>query len=293
MMHGRVPRRIRLALFAATATTVLGGAPFASAASTATAADASQVSSSARDAKINQEIIGYQNDHPGDLAGLDKLVFHYTGRHVEVAGNGIRGVLNGVQAQPYIDAANKADARIDAAAAGRKVLVPAAGGIPAFSINVAAVPLVGPPYTMRITGSWQFPDAWAGQGSPVDEASLGFTALPTCMHQNAYSVNTYTYQMKSTNLGYLENANIGSSAPIWAVKDGEVGFVAQAGRGNVSVVLANYCGAKQQYGATFNYAANQGGSVTSVSASYGLLSVGYSNPGLTRNEGTPPLYFDN
>lgn len=290
MTHRKASRWIRPALIAGAAAAVFGTAPFASA---NTVTGSAQNPVSAQDAKINQAIVGYQNAHPDDLAGLDRLVFHYTGRHIEVTGNGMHGTLNGVQAQPYLDAARTADARIDARAAGRKAPTPAAGGIPAFSVNVTAVPLVGPPYTMRITGSWQFPDAWAGQGSPVDEASLGFTTLPTCMHQSGYGVNTYTYANKSTNLGYLENANLGSSAPIWAIKDGEVGFVAQAGRGNVSVVLSNYCGAKQQYGATFNYAANQGGSVTSVSASYGLLSVGYSSPGLTRNEGTPPLYFSN
>ena len=294
MTRTKASRRVRLSLLTTAAVAVLAAAPFAAAASasasTGASAGAATGTVSAQDTKINQQILGYQAAHPDDLAGLDKLVFHFTGRHIAVRGNGMPKTLDGVQAQPYLDAARQADARIDAKAGGRKLPVAASGGIPAYSVNVTAVPLMGPPSMMRITGSWQFPDAWAGQDPPVDEASLGFTSLPTCVHQIGYAVNTYTYNMKSTNLGYLENANIANSAPIWAIKDGESGFVAQAGRGNVALTLENFCG-RQQYGVTFQYDANQGGSVVSVSAGFGFLTVSYNSPGLTRNEGTAPLYF--
>ena len=270
----------------------LGAAP-ASAAPAAphkTALGGVTTGSAAGDNQINDEILAYQAAHPDDLAGLEKLVHKYTGKYLTVQLNADGSTsptgkqMTGAKAQPLIDAAKK---KIDSQ-------VSAMGGIPAYTVQVYTTPLMGPPPTVRVTGHWDFPDSWAGQAAPVDVASIGMSNVQTCTHQSNFTATSTSATGVATNsLVWLENANIGSSAPIWDVNDYESGFVSQADHGTVSVTLANYCGATQSLAATFNYAANQGGSVTSVSASFGLLSVGYSSPGLTRNEGTAPIYFSN
>jgi hypothetical protein len=101
---------------------------------------------------------------------------------------------------------------------------------------------------------------------------------------------TYTYDNVSTNRGVLQKAN--GTSPIFGISDYEKAFVSQADNGYIDVTLANYCGATQNnLAVAFDYEANQGASVTGVSASFLGLSVTYSGSGLRSQRGTSPLYF--
>lgn len=249
------------------------------------ASAAPNTSSAATIAKANDEILAYQTAHPDDLAGLEALSVKYTGIKMRVSLNGVKGILTGAQAQPYIDQAKKQTTRANTLMSG---------GIPAYSLRVYTVALMGPPPKIRVVGNWTFPDWWAGQAPPVDVASIGMSSIPTCMHQQDYGQLTWEYDNTVTNVAWLASANLGNNAPYWDVADKEDNRgAAMARSGNVGLTLANYCGTTQSMAATFNYAANQGGSIVSVSASYGGLSVGYSSPGLTREQGTAPVYFNN
>jgi hypothetical protein len=169
------------------------------------------------------------------------------------------------------------------------------GGIPSFTVAVLHSTFVGPvaagaPRPEYVKGAWNFPDCWAGQAAPTDFATLELS-MPSCIHTTGFAARTYTYDNKSTSLGYLKTANVGSKAPIWAISDHESGFVAQADHGYVQLTLLNYCGKTERVGADFNYEANQGGGSVSASAGWGFLSVSYGSSGLDRQEGTAPIYF--
>ena len=68
--------------------------------------------------------------------------------------------------------------------------------------------------------------------------------------------------------------------------------MSQADHGYVYLQLTNTCGKVVNVGADLTYEANQGGSVVSVSAGWGFLSVSYGSAGLKRQEGTSPIYFN-
>ncbi|WP_141658781.1 hypothetical protein [Carbonactinospora thermoautotrophica] len=105
------------------------------------------------------------------------------------------------------------------------------------------------------------------------------------------SVSTYDERNRSTRLGYLKSSNLNNKAPIFGVRDHEVGFVSQADHGYMGVTLSKTCRGAREVAAAFDYEANQGGSVMSVSAGWGGLSVSYSNQGLTLQKGTNPIYW--
>ena len=127
-----------------------------------------------------------------------------------------------------------------------------------------------------VTGSVIFKSTYAGQAAPADVASLQFSA-PACITLNNHQINTYNQAGTSTNLGYLYNANVASKSPIWKINDSTSGFSNQAHRSAAYVLLQrNSCSGSQPISAAYRYEHNQGGSLGSISANFGFLSIGYS-----------------
>jgi hypothetical protein len=213
--------------------------------------------------RIDAELIAYGEAHPYDFEGLDALTYKYTGQHISVATNSV-----------------------SAASGPMSVL----SGIPNYTVTVVAQPLVSPPRYL-VTGRWDFPDSWAGEGSPVDLAQLSFQ-MSSCIQMSNYTIQTYTYNGTSTNRGTLRST-AGFTGGLWNVSDYMVGFVGQADHGSASITLTYgpTCSGLIQVAAAFDYEANQGGGVLSVSPSFGFFSVSYSGSPLTNHQGTEPIYF--
>ena len=230
--------------------------------------------------RINTEILQYQEAHPGDLVGLDRLAYKYTGKHLVASVSGHTGLLTAEVAQ------RAASDSADLAAASA-----CTGGIPRFTVTIEAVPLYGPPDMRRVTGRWNFPDCWAGQRTPVDIASLAFN-MADCFRMGGHNISTYSVTGRNTYRGTLRTANVGSKAPIWNVADYTTNFEMQADHGGAGVTISDYCGGSHQVGAAFDYEANAGGRVLSVSAGWGGLGVSYSGSPMTRQLGTTPVYFN-
>jgi hypothetical protein len=239
----------------------------------------------ARSRQVDEGPAAYALRHPGDFVGLDRAAFAATGEHPVISTDERPGTATPAQATSYMRRYG----------GGSQTPIPL-GGIPTFSLGVAATAIGtgvvprGKPLPYVVTGSWNFPDSWAGQASPTDEATLQFD-MPSCVHMSNFHSATYTYQNRSTNLAFLKSSNVNNKAPIWSVSDKESSFVSQADHGTVSLQLDNTCGKAVSVGADFTYEANQGGSLVSVSAGWGFLSLSYSSAGLRRQQGTAPLYF--
>ncbi len=236
------------------------------------------------DNSINAEISAFVLNHPKDFVGLDKLAFKYTGKHIAVAIAGVDGELTAVEAQA-------AFAAQDAAAPASIV---STLGIPNFGVWVTSVALSGGGW--QFWGTWDFPDAWAGQDAPVDLAQLSFQMNP-CMRMSNYAIWTYavTTPPGSTNLGTLRST-AGFTGGLWNVADRTSGFQNLADRGTtrIEVRRGTGCpGGALQIAAAFDYESNQGGGVLSVSPSFAFFSVQYSGSPLTNHQGTPPIYVNN
>lgn len=230
-------------------------------------------------AKIMAKIDAYEMAHPDDYAGLEDLLLKYTGKGLEVKTRGMQKSMSGHEAQRYYDA-QKVD--------GGDVVT--AGGIRDFSVTLKSYYTLYQQPTKYFRGRWNFPDSWAGQNTPADIASLGFTGLNHCTRLHHLTGNSYTYKKEATHLVYLKAANIANSAPIFGIRDREKGFVSQADSGYVNADVARTCGGQRDIGADFTYEANAGGSVLNVSAGWGFLSVSYGGGPMVLQKGTQPLY---
>lgn len=252
---------------------------------------ASSNSTSIRDVR-NAEIIAYQDAYPDDLVGLDALVRKYTGKSIQVGFSGMKGALNASQAESHLRAwlASEPVSQSGAALAVHgSAVTPMALPSNTFTAWIVETPLMGPPAQARYNGRWDFKDSFAGQSSPVDVAALEFD-MPSCMHMINHSVSTFSVTGVNTGLGSLRTANVAAKAPIWNIADRTSGFQNLADRGSAGVTVQKYCTGSTSVAADFSYEFNQGGSVISVTAGWGFLSVSYSGTHQHLQKGSSIIY---
>lgn len=231
--------------------------------------------------QMNAATAAYQQAHPEDYAGLERLVMSFGGAPLQVSFPDA-GPMTGAEAQKHI-AAHKSSRPIQTE-----------GGIPEFSIALSATTIFGSRPGQRIQSHWDFPDQWAGQADPKDLSSFGFNpTLPSCLHVANVHGNTYTYN--GTPTGQTSPTSIlPEGGTLFETHDYESAFVSQADHGYQNIDVWDYCsGAPKQYGVDYHYEANQGGgNWLSVTFGWGLLSVDYDGQApLRRQEAAQPVYF--
>ncbi|WP_420366962.1 hypothetical protein [Curtobacterium sp. L1-20] len=198
--------------------------------------------------------------------------------------------ITGTQAQP----------RITAEVASRAKFTPKRSNV---AMVADANPLPNDTFSVSISkindddgwwfnGRWTFRKDFAGQTTPIDVASLQFN-IDKCVKLQHESISTWNYDNKDTNLGTLRDGGATTHAPVWNIADRTSGFENLAHYGTASVFLNGLSCPLNHYdgAAEFTYDAIEGGSVGSVSASWGGLSVSTSGTQLELQKSTPPFNF--
>lgn len=216
------------------------------------------------DALSNDEkLIEFIQSHPGEFAAIDKMSLELLGENYWVKLPDLPTEVTGTEAEAQID--SRIPIRIS------RATLP----IDTFSVTVGRATVAAGIY---ITGSVIFKSTYVGQAEPDDIGSLQF-AVPGCMALNNHTVRTYSANGSSTGLGYLSNPNLANDAPIWRISDRTSGFVNQAHRSTVSVLLTRSgCSGSKTVQTAFVYEHNQSGVIQSIGSSFGLLSITYSVP---------------
>lgn len=228
---------------------------------------------------MTAEFQAFAVEHPWDFKAQDDLAMKLFGHHVMVALDGSTSATTGTEAAKVL--ASVHHERLG-------VIQPMAMPSDLFTVARSTVDIGTGIVAM---GSWQFKSSWAGQAAPYDIAALEFS-MSSCHRFTNYTAATSSQAGKSTHLGTLRDGGAGSHAPTWNVNDYENGFVSQAYKGAVSVVVTKgSCATSSQVGFQFRYEANQGGGLASVSAGWGILSVSYSGSSLHLQKSTTAGYF--
>jgi hypothetical protein len=230
------------------------------------------------EAEMKASIEAFILAHPMDFVGIDALVYRYRGEHITVATVGVDRPMTAAEA-----------AKVHAARASESVVV--LGSIPTPQVYITSVKISG---GVQFWGTWDFPNSWAGQGSPKDIAAQTFSTK-TCTKMQNGRIWTYAVQSGSTNLGTVWSSEPNRSI-LWNVADYVTNFENQADRGTtrMEIVRTSSCSsAKINVGAAFDYEGNAGGgSIVSVSVNFGIFSVGYNSTPLHDHWGTYPIYVE-
>lgn len=126
---------------------------------------------------------------------------------------------------------------------------------------------------ISVSGHWNWRDDFVGQGPPFDIAALQFSS--GCGEFLSHSSATYKWDGTSTNRGTLRHTGVGTNSPLWNIDAQVSGFENYADNGVVATTYdKGACTGTVQ--AAFTYEGNIGGSLTSVSVGWGVLSVNYS-----------------
>ncbi len=254
----------------------------ASAAVATSATDRTTRSDDVSEQEFDARFAEYVAEHPGDWAGLNRLV-DSMGGPLQVAGEG------GARISP--DSLGHLD--LFTPMAGENVL-DAQMGIQAWEPNafsvVMAWGLSGPDdSTVSLTGAWDFRDDLLYQGAPEDIG--GLSVSEDCGLWGGYTAATWKGGSTVTeyDLVSLRESGIGERGPVWNVQDSVKDFVNQADSGATSAVYdTSTCTAseKSQLQASYAYEGNDGGSVLGVSIGWGAFTVSYENKGNTQKHST-------
>jgi len=221
---------------------------------------------------IKATIDAYVIANPLDFEGIDALVYRLRGEHIAVRGDGDKQDLTAAEAAARVRATRDAEAQagIAAQAEGDVVVL---SGIPAPQRYITKIKITN---GVQFWGTWDFPDDWAGQGAPVDIASIAFSA-PSCVKTQNQAIWTYKMGGGSTGLGSLRGVHPGNDV-MWNVADYTTNFTSQADRGTarIEIVRTSACSSTaKNIGAAFWYGGNQGGSLQGVTVGLGFLSITY------------------
>lgn len=228
---------------------------------------------------IDRQFIEYAQANPEDYAGIDALSQKLFGTRYYVLLPGEKEEVTGKQA-----AAKKAF--IDRTSDDKYGILSLP--VDTFGITVARSTVSTGVY---VTGSVTFKSTYAGQEAPHDVASLQFAA-PSCITLSNHGIGTSSTSGATTNVGYLSDANVANKAPIWRINDHTVGFSNQAHRSSAYVLLRKSgCSGSQSISAAHRYEHNKNGSLASISASWGRLSLGYSGSPQTLQKSSSVMNF--
>lgn len=215
--------------------------------------------------KVNEsefiaQVTAYANEHPADVEGFQELVRQLGGTST-ASSQTLR-----LDEVPGLDPSTLQ-------VGGVTTL----GNFPSdvFTVNIVSGSVGA---TKIVTGSFNWRNNFAGQAAPLDFAALRFSS--GCGTMTGHTSATKNLRGVSTNRATLRSAGVGTNAPIWNVNATTSGFENQADVGAFTVKYnTTGCGTKKVQ-AAFDYEANQGGSVISVGAGWGGLSVSYNGVGL-------------
>lgn len=216
----------------------------------------------------------YQNAHPTDFEGLARVAEEYGGS-IQVSTN-VTGPTSPAEAQSVMEYDPNTDD------------TPKIGPLADFPSDVFTVSITSSAHPastqVGVTGTANWRDNFAGQAAPYDIASLGFSSQ--CGTFAGYSAATYALGGGSTGLATLRDGGASTGAPTWNVDAYTSGFENQADLVQVSVSYDKAGCGSSNVQAGFIYEGNQGGGLTSVSASFLGLSLSYSGSPLTLQKGT-------
>lgn len=214
----------------------------------------------------------YRAQNPTDIEGLDELV-QTLGGTLDVSTNatGPTTAVKATEAMAAVDSTSTSNTEAP-------VIETAASNFPTDVFVVSVTSARHPASTVAsVSGQWNWRDDFSGQAAPFDLATLGFSS--GCGKISGHGSSTTSLEGDGTDVATLRDSGVSSNAPIWNIDARTSGFVNSADRGTVAVSydVADCSGSVQ---AGFIYEGNQGGSLVSVSAGWGALSVSYSSPGL-------------
>lgn len=230
----------------------------------------------------DRAFLSYVQAHPEDYAGQDSLAQKLFGSRVYVSFDGEAEVTGDI-ASRKIQEANRT-------AAGDILALAPAGSLPTdiFTISISRSAISS---GMWVGGHTNFRSDWAGQAAPHDVGTLQFQT-PACVTLNNHSITTSAGNGAITNLGYLYDAKVTAKSPVFKVNDYMNGFVMQAKNVTASVVLKKSgCSGAQLISAAWKYEANQGGSIGTISAGWGFLSISYGGSTLKLQKSSSVINF--
>lgn len=225
----------------------------------------------------------YREAHPDDLVGLDRL-------QQSLGAGPMRITYPLVRSEPFSAAEAQRlvlKARLTqggpAQDTGFRGLKGRAIASDAFTLSNELFGSISPDEKIS-RGNWNFRDNWSGGANPVDISDLQLSA--SCWVIGSVGWNAYDYNGNNrSNYVSLRDGGLNNTS-VLNVTDQVSGFVIPTDHGShINYLRRNGCGGtpiRTQY----KYEANQQGSITSVSASFGFLGVGYSGLGASLQKGT-------
>lgn len=251
--------------------------------SASASSDSATPTDSALSAK-DRVFIHFAETHPGDYAAQDRLAQQLFGNRLYVQFEGLGEEVTGIQASEMIAAAQASPHANPKANAGGEISTLSSLPVDVFSVSISRTSITA---GMWVAGHTAFRSDWAGQADPHDVGTLQFSA-PSCITLNSHAIAT----SPKVGLGYLYDAKVSQKTPIWKVNDYMNAFVMQAKNITASVVLKKVsCAGSQSISAAWRYEANQSGSISSISASFGSLNVGYTGAPLTLQKSSSVMNF--
>jgi len=233
------------------------------------------------------KINAFQRKHPLDIAGLGRLTKKFTGQSLAVQLNGIDHAITPAYAQKIIDMRHAL--RKQERAARRQGISSRGVPLDAFSVAFSWLPTTSKSKKVG-HGVWDFRDNYVNGSAPDDFSSV--STSKGCSRIGTTTNLTYNYKGQQTaNSAYLYSAGV-SGSPISGVRDSTSGFAMLTDHGFTNVNVQNYSGCGEHtIGGEYRYEHNQdGGSVLSVSAGFGILSVSYNSVGSRLQRAAGPSY---
>lgn len=224
------------------------------------------------------KIDAYQDQHPTDYTGIDRLLTKYGLPPMKVRIDGIDRDLTSAEAEAEL-----------AARASAVYAVPTDAFNVAITINYDL-------YLNRVvTGSWNFRDNYVNGSDPDDVATVQSNLGGGCFRTGSLVRKAADYTgVDYTGQTYIDDGGVNGS-PIFGIRDRTSGFKLLTDNGYFKATYnrtgASGCGSTQ-LGAQFQYEHNQdGGAGFSASAGWGFFSVNYSNPGSKLRKSTSATYL--